>query len=167
MKINMYCLLMAVLMTFTLMNCTGSQEEKVDLVALGDVITEFRAAVNSARTDEILVRYAEDAIILPANEEMVVGKQAITEFWNKRSYTGIELVEEQVALNGSGSLAYEVNISTFEYQLEGQEPVQEGPSKNVRIWQKQADGAWKLQVDVWNSSMPQEMPSSDISQLTK
>jgi ketosteroid isomerase-like protein len=113
--------------------------------------------VNSARTDEILARYAGDAIILPANEEVVVGKQAVSEFWNKRAYTGIELVEEQVVLNGSGSIAYEVNTSTFKYQLEGQEPVESGPSKNVRIWKKQADGAWKLQVDVWNSSVPHEM----------
>ncbi len=82
---------------FLLWGCTGSQEEKVDLVAVGDVITEFRAAVNSARTDEILARYAEDAIILPANEEVVVGKQAVNEFWNRRAYTGIDLVEETSA----------------------------------------------------------------------
>ena len=157
MKPKMLCILLVLGFSFFLWGCTGSQEEKADLVALGDVITEFRAAVNSARTDEILARYAEDAIILPANEEVVVGKQAVSEFWNKRAYTGIELEEEQVVLNGSGSIAYEVNTSTFKYQLEGQEPVESGPSKNVRIWKKQADGAWKLQVDVWNSSVPHEM----------
>ncbi|MCH8874454.1 CBS domain-containing protein [candidate division KSB1 bacterium] len=39
-------------------------------------------------------------------------------------------------------------------------PVEEFLEKltfNVRIWKKQADGAWKLQVDVWNSSVPHEM----------
>ncbi len=166
MKPKMLCIFV-VGFSFFLWGCTGSQEEEVDLVALGDVITEFRAAVNSARTDEILVRYAEDAIILPANEEMIVGKQAVSEFWKRRAYTGIELVEEQVVLNRSGSIGYEVNTSTFKYQLEGREPVESGPSKNVRIWRKQADGAWKLQVDVWNSSVPQPMPSSDISQIVK
>ncbi len=163
MKPKRLCILFVLGFSFFLWGCTGSQEEKVDLVAVGDVITEFRAAVNSARTDEILVRYAEDAIILPANEEVVVGKQAVSEFWNRRAYTGIELVEEQVVLNGSGSIAYEVNTSIFKYQLGGQEPVESGPSKNVRIWKKQADGAWKLQVDVWNSSVPQPMRSSAIS----
>ncbi len=167
MKPKMLCILFVLGFSFFLWGCTGSQEEKADLVALGEVITEFRAAVNSARTDEILARYAEDAIILPANEEMVVGKQAVIEFWNRRAYTSIELVEEQVALSGSGSIAYEVNTSTFKFQLEGQEHVQEGASKTVRIWKKQADGAWKLQVDVWNSSVPQEMPSSDISQIVR
>ncbi len=167
MKPKMLCILFVLGFSFFLWGCTGSQEEKANLVALGDVITEFRAAVNSARTDEILARYAEDAIILPANEEVVVGKQAVSEFWNRRAYTGIELVEEQVVLNGSGGIAYEVNTSTFKFQIEGQEPVDTGLSKNVRIWKKQADGAWKLQVDVWNSSVPQQMPSSDISQIVK
>ncbi len=153
MKPKMLCILFVLAFSFFLWGCTGSQEEEVDLVALGDVITEFRAAVNSARTDEILVRYAEDAIILPANEEMIVGKQAVSEFWKRHAYAGIELVEEQVVLN-RGSIGYEVNTSIFKYQLEGREPVESGPSKNVRIWRKQADGAWKLQVDVWNSSVP-------------
>ncbi|MFQ5641657.1 MAG: YybH family protein [bacterium] len=167
MKSKMISLLFVLGFSFFLWGCTGSQEEKTDLVALGDVITEFRAAVNSARTDEILLRYAEDAIILPANEDVVVGKQAVSEFWNRRAYVGIELVEEQVAMNVTGSIAYEVNTSTFKYQLEGQDPVDSGPSKNVRIWKKQADGAWKLLVDVWNSSVPQQMPGSDISQAVK
>ncbi|MFQ5652989.1 MAG: YybH family protein [bacterium] len=167
MKSKMISFLFVVGFSFFLWGCTGSQGEKVDLVALGDVITEFRAAVNSVKIDEILARYAEDAIILPANEEMVLGKQAVTEFWKKRPYNSIELVETQVALNGSGSIAYEVNTSTFKYRLEGQEPVQEGASKNVRIWKKQADGTWKLQVDVWNSSVPQQMPGSDISQIVE
>ena len=167
MKPKMVSLLFMLGFSFILWGCTGSQGEKADLVELGDVITEFRAAVNSLKVDEILARYAEEAIILPANEEMVIGKQAVTEFWNKRPYTSIELVENQVALSGSGSIAYEVNKSTFKYQLEGQEPVEEGPSKNVRIWQKQADGAWKLQVDVWNSSIPEQMLSSDVSQIVK
>ncbi len=167
MKSKMINLLFVLGFSFFFWGCTGSQEEKVDLVAISDVITEFRAAVNSARTDEILARYAEDAIILPANEEVVVGKQAISEFWSRRAYTGIELVEEQVVLNGSGSIAYEVNTSTFQFQLEGQEPVDTGASKNVRIWKKQADGAWKLLVDVWNSSLPQEMSGSDISQKVR
>jgi len=48
-----------------------------------------------------------------------------------------------------------------------QEPVESGPSKNVRIWKKQADGPWKLQVDVWNSSVPHEMSSSNIPQIVK
>ncbi len=45
--------------------------------------------------------------------------------------------------------------------------MEEGPSKNVRIRQKQADGAWKLQVDAWKSSVPEQMESSDISQIVR
>ncbi len=120
MKTQKYFLLIAVLIIFTLMNCTVSRQEKSDLEELSVVIVEFRVDVNDVNIDKILERYADEAIILPDREEMVIGKQAIIEFWNRHPYTRIELVENQVALNGSGSSAYEVNTSTFKYQLEGQ-----------------------------------------------
>ena len=52
----------------------------------------------------------------------------------------------------NGNIAYQINKTAVTYQTEGQE-AKWNPSKNVHIWKKQADGGWKLHVDIWNNSI--------------
>ena len=58
---------------------------------------------------------------------------------------------------GSGDLAY----STGTYQMSA--PDDSGKSitdhgKYVAVWKKQADGNWKVAVDIWNTDLPLPAP---------
>ena len=98
--------------------------------------------------------YTEDAKILPPNMEMVSGKEAIQEFWKTAMSMGVRRINlETVELGYDGDLAYERGVSTVTIQPEGgQERTERG--KYLVVLKRQADGSWKLAVDIWNSDLP-------------
>ena len=99
--------------------------------------------------------YAEDAKILPPNMEMVSGKEAIRGFWKTAMDMGMRRINLEIAEMGyDGNLAYERGVSTVTIQPEGgQEVTVRG--KYIVVLKRQADGSWKLAVDIWNSDQPQ------------
>ncbi len=58
-----------------------------------------------------------------------------------------------VDVGGSGDTAYEIGKYSLTIQAEGQAAMADS-GKYVVVWKRQADGTWKLHVDIWNSSMP-------------
>jgi ketosteroid isomerase-like protein len=58
-----------------------------------------------------------------------------------------------VNVGGSGDTAYEIGKYTLKIQPAGQEAMTDS-GKYLVVWKRQAEGTWKLHVDIWNSSMP-------------
>jgi ketosteroid isomerase-like protein len=56
-------------------------------------------------------------------------------------------------VGGGGNTAYETGNYSLTIQPESQAAMTDS-GKYVVVWKKQADGTWKLHVDIWNSSMP-------------
>ena len=153
MKIKEYAFLFTLILALMLLNCSTPQSEQIDMDQLQKIIAEFQEAVQKSDADKVASFYANDAIMLPANEEIVKGKQAIGEHWKNTAQSNLKIkVVETVELSGYGNIAYQINKTAVTYQTEGQE-AKWNPSKNVHIWKKQADGGWKLHVDIWNNSI--------------
>ncbi len=102
--------------------------------------------------------FAEDATMFPPNEDMIQGKQAIGEYLNILYQAGLNHMEMTVMeIGGSGDTAYETGRYTIRLQPPGLD-VMTDSGKYVMVWKRQADGAWKIQEDIWNSSAPAAGP---------
>ena len=97
--------------------------------------------------------YAEDAKVLMPNMRATEGRQAI-----KASSAQMpplkELKFDVASLEGRGDLAYEYGAYSMAAILPGSSVPATDKGKYVVIWKKQADGAWKITHDIWNSDLP-------------
>jgi ketosteroid isomerase-like protein len=93
--------------------------------------------------------YAEDAMMLPPNQPMVRGKQAIKEF-NQGMLDQIGgTISNRIIESGlEGDLAYQVGT----YVITDTKTPDQG--KFVNIFRRQQDGSWKLQVAIFNNDKP-------------
>ena len=114
---------------------------------------EFVAAFNRGDAASIAALYMEEGKILPPNMEMMQGKAAVQAFWQGAMDMGCkEATLETVELEEQGAAAIEIGKYTLKIQLpDGGIFMDNG--KYLVVW-KQEGGAWKLDQDIWNSSLP-------------
>ena len=100
--------------------------------------------------------FLEDAIVLGPNEPMAIGKEAIRKMIaGTFAMPGFSLKWQptKVEVARSGDLGY--SLGTYEMSMndpEGRPRVDRG--KYATILKKQADGSWKVAVDMFNSDLP-------------
>ena len=100
--------------------------------------------------------YAEDAIVLAPNQAAVQGRaaiQAALEAFPPISNFQVQILE----IEGQGDLAYSRGSASMTLTPAGLAPI-EDRVKYIEIWRKQADGAWKIVRDIWNSDLPLPAP---------
>jgi len=113
------------------------------------------AGWNAGDADQAAAVYADDAILMFANQPAVNGKLAILEAIrafppvSEATFHGEEfLAEGNVAvIRGSVSLMM---------MLPGASAAVADTSKFIEVWRRQADGTWKLQWDIANTDRPAE-----------
>ena len=138
------------LFTFILLNSVGIHCEEIDFCQVRKAIGRFEESLKAGDMDEVAEMYSGRAIILPPNEEIVKGREAIKNFWKHGNYKYFEFISKEVELSGTANIVYQVVNHSVKYQQEGQEPKVWGPGKFVRIWKKQPDGSWKLHIEMWS-----------------
>jgi len=116
---------------------------------------EARAIANSSRdwAQYAEIYYAPDAIVMPANEEVVRGREAIVSWFE--SFPPFEDMQlNQVEVDGAGDIAYVYGTFSMILMLpDVEEPVPDA-GKYIEIWRRQADGSWKIVMDIFNSDLP-------------
>jgi uncharacterized protein (TIGR02246 family) len=102
--------------------------------------------------------YTEDATVLPPNGPAVKGREAIVAFLE--TFPPIaEFKQTRQQIDGLGNLAYEIQTYTAMFAPPG-EPQVADTGKVVWVWRKQADGSWKILVEMWNSDLPAAAPEA-------
>jgi len=104
---------------------------------------------NSGDPEALSMLYTIDAKLLPANNALINGREAIKAYWTEgMAQASSELALETITANGYGDLA----IEEGRYKVKvGSEEVDMG--KYIVIWKKE-EGQWKLHQDIWNSDLP-------------
>jgi uncharacterized protein (TIGR02246 family) len=156
MKFSKYVVLFFIGLFLALLSC--SKPEPFDSAAVRKAIEEGGAkwaeAFNRGDATDVAALYTEDATLLPPNSEIIQGRQGIQDFWNGGIQMGLKDISLTIVnIGGSGDTAYEIG----KYNLKIQPADQEGMTdsgKYLVVWKRQADGTWKLHVDIFNSSMP-------------
>jgi uncharacterized protein (TIGR02246 family) len=140
--------------------CAGCQKEPTDTRALDErAIREADGATLKAAqandVDGAVANYADDASWLPPNSSLVHGKAAIRAEWAKLigspGFT-IDWQINQLEVARAGDLAY--TIYTYQMTLDGAngKPITD-QGKDMAVWKKQSDGAWKMVADTFNSDL--------------
>ena len=147
-----------VVLTVTMAGC-GRQPEQpaVNLAAEEAAIRatdrQWQASVQSRDADKAASFWADDATIYAPNASAIVGKQAI------RAYVGgafaspdfsISWTTDKVIVARSGDMAYSTGSDQFKYRTPDNKIVNE-KTHGIVVWKKQADGAWKAVIDIWNA----------------
>jgi ketosteroid isomerase-like protein len=98
--------------------------------------------------------FAEDGQMFPAGAEMVSGRQAIREAMAP-AFANPEFSLRWKPLGADVSRAGDLGYTYGTYVAKGAGPQRqtvERHGKYVSVWKKQADGSWKVVVDIGNSS---------------
>jgi ketosteroid isomerase-like protein len=119
-----------------------------------DLLQALDSFYHTIETDDHEARialFSDEAIMLPNRGNRIEGKNAIAEVLRAGEGWVFRLRERQMLDAGfDGGVAYTVNAYDYTYHPLGDEPVWH-PTKNVHIWKRDPDGAWKLHVDIWNA----------------
>lgn len=98
----------------------------------------------------------EDATWLPPEAPAIHGREAIARYitiYTEMKDFQITWEHYHVVVSREGDMAHSVGT----YKGSGKDPngttqIYEG--KLVNVWQKQADGSWKIAVAMWNTNQP-------------
>lgn len=100
--------------------------------------------------------YAPDAIMYPPAEASVTGLDAIGKFVDtflKDSAFAAVFTPVAVDVSTDGTMGYTLNAADLSYTGPQGKPVTEH-IRDLHVWRKQADGSWKLLIDIWNAQPP-------------
>jgi len=139
--------------------CCAPEKEELDMeqvrAAVEQANMKLAEAIRQGDAAAAASLYADDAILMPYETEMIKGKPGIEAYWSGAIQMGVKnLVLTVVELGGADDFVYEVGTAVMTVQLEGMTEPMEGSGKYVVIWKKGEDGTWKLHVDIFNTNAP-------------
>ena len=130
-------------------SCTASTSETTIEKWKNEIIEtehDFANMVQEEGMHKAFSAFAADEAVLMRNNNLIMGKTAITERYKDQHTTGLDWTPEFVDVSQSGDLGYTYGYYTFTYQdSTGAEKVDTGVFHTV--WKRQSDGSWKY---VWD-----------------
>jgi uncharacterized protein (TIGR02246 family) len=124
-----------------------------DKAAIAAVGQAMRDALAAGDIDGVLATYTADAIMMSPNRAPFRGQDEIRAFIDSMAtaFTSVEWVAgESEALVG-GDYGYELVELSMNAQIEGGESMSDR-AMQVRIYERQDDGSWKIARDIWSLS---------------
>jgi uncharacterized protein (TIGR02246 family) len=127
-----------------------------DEAAIHALVKDWSTAAQAKDAEKFLAVYAEDAAVMFEDGPDLSGKAAIREAvpgMMQDPNFALSFAADKVVVARSGDLAYE----TGSYQMTMSDAKKKPATENGRyvvVWQKQADGAWKVVVDAPVSDAP-------------
>ena len=135
------------------------ESRDVDIEAIRQADLAWSAAQAADGLDGTMSVYLDDAIMLPPNSPMAIGKDAIREASEAMGVAspGFSVTWQpmRIEVARSGDIGYA--IGTFKgsaVDAAGNPMPVKG--KYVEIWKKQADGSWMVAADMFSSDLPAE-----------
>jgi ketosteroid isomerase-like protein len=141
--------------------CAPRVDTAAELEALRQADAQYAQAAGSMNVDAWLGLYAPNATLYAPNMAPITGTEAIRAFGTQMSSAaGFSAVFHPTAVEvgSGGDIGY--TLSHYVVTMNGPDgkPVTEkGP--DFHLWKKQADGSWKIVLDLWNSEDPLPAPA--------
>ena len=121
--------------------------------AITSATQTFAGAFRRGDAAAVAAWYTGDATLLPPDNPMMKGREAIQAFWQGAMSAGVsEAKLETLEVETRGDLAYEVGRFKMTMQPQGGGHA-ESTGKYVVVWRLEGDG-WRMHVDIWNGDRP-------------
>lgn len=127
-----------------------------DEAAIHAAVKEWSASAQAKDADKFCSFYAEDGVIMLEDAPDISGKAAIREGMGGMMQDpnfALSFAADKVVVARSGDLAYETGTYAMTLSDAKKQPSTEKGNYLV-VWQKQADGVWKVVRDVPVSDPP-------------
>ena len=158
----LYLLVLTLAVAF-LVSCTTAPPPDTsaeDSEAIKAASTQWLDAFNRADAEALASLYTEEATLLEPNSPLVVGRESIqTIFQGFFDTSGLQLQLTVIELSVNGDMAHRFGRYTLTIQPEEGEAISDN-GKYVEIW-KRENGTWKIDVNIWNSSLPLSAPEEE------
>jgi len=131
-----------------------------DSQAMNAINKQFADNFNSGNISAVAALFAEEAKLLPPNSPIIVGREGIQAFYQGGFDAGV--VDARITmtvLNVLGDEAYQVGTYTNRILPEEGEAIVDS-GKYVTIL-KREKGIWKINVGIFNSSLPLPVPEEE------
>jgi len=117
---------------------------------------EWEAALNAGDIETVAALYESDARLLPPNEEMQIGADAVRALFGSMIDAGLTGKLNSIDTQVAGDIAY--NLGTYTL-MAGDTVVDTG--KYMETWHRGEDGQWRYSNDIWNSDVPVASPGGN------
>ncbi len=121
-------------------------------------IEEANAVIDEASIgndyETIASFYAEDVVILPNHEPMIVGREAFIENERASREAGFKILAIESATTrvfGDGKLIHEIGTYEVELMVPGPPYPITDTGKYLVIWEIQSDESLKIKLEMWNN----------------
>jgi uncharacterized protein (TIGR02246 family) len=127
--------------------------------AIRRATAELLAAVNASDYRRLLAVWADDGVLMPPSRAVVHGRRALEEYFRERfSGNRFRFSFTSSDIQRFGDVAFErLGYTAVMWSGGGGDPA-EDVGKGLHVYRRQADGSWKLALDIWNSDRPAEPP---------
>lgn len=141
----------------------ASPESDATEAELLDRIEEANAMIDEAAIEDdyetVASFYAEDVVVLPNHEPMIVGREAFIENEKAAREAGIEVVAIESTITdvfSAGDLIHEIGKYKVTLKVPGPPYPITDTGKYLVIWETQSDGSLKIRLEMWNNdAMPE------------
>ena len=151
-----FCFCLALPLAFTACASTSNTHADDAGKAIRAADAVLQKALADRNLEQIVSFYAEDAVLLPTAEPIVVGKAAIRKEWahilaipnfqNKSETTKIDV-------SSSGDMAF--SMGSYVATMMGEDGnLATEPGKWLSVWKRQVDGSWRIVADTYNTDIP-------------
>jgi uncharacterized protein (TIGR02246 family) len=139
-------------------NASAMADIAADVETIKKLSHEYGATVTAGDVDGFLDLFTDEAILMPPNTAMIIGKEKIRPLvqaaFGADKETGLEEITTPSEIKIFGDWAFDLGITTFKSRGKAIEDT----NKYIRVWQKLANGSWKLARVIWNSNNSSPSP---------
>jgi ketosteroid isomerase-like protein len=138
-----------------------------DIEAIRTLLDEFDRDINAGEVDRLVERqYTEDAVRMPAAAPMLRGKASILA-WFKAGAEGYNYALHDVAekVHVENDFAYTRGSATGTITPKAGGDVFHVKSKWIAVYEKQADGSWKVICDIFNNDGPDSLAEGEEGEV--
>jgi uncharacterized protein (TIGR02246 family) len=126
-----------------------------DVEALKALVSQYDTAVNSNNLDDVMTLYVANAVQMPPDQPVVIGKEAIRsrfEPFYKNFTDQVSSTVEDIKVSGDCAFLRMSYTESWTPKEGGDTTTAVG--QWVIIFQRQADGSWKIATEIWNRDAP-------------
>ena len=161
------CLVLLAISLLMVSGCVKKADLEAERAAIMKADADWSAAIGTKDPNAFIAFVAADGTIMPPNNPAVGGTDAILA-WSTEMFAmpgfSVSWQASSAEVASSGDLGYTVGSYNFTGTMPDGTPMSD-QGKYATVWKKQADGTWKVVVDIFNSDMPM-MPMAAASDTT-